>query len=336
MKVLFTGMSSSHCKPGKNQTFYKTVAEAYSEFAEVTWSEPKINWSRSDLEQFDQIVFGFSPPTSMGANHLYAALKVLNLMYESPKLRLVIDSPQMWQYKNSIRAFKRDPDQIFGSFYATRKNYDEARNGKIRTHAESLVEKFSSIEWPKTVVPSLPWSTENSIKTPLSFLSESSITPINLDSLLLRKDTPRIGRPDQWAADTTSSSWTQAVSKTLRFPVVSVKNSTKPKDEEAEQRISNSMGLLVAPQDRKTGSWWSYRYIQGLNTTTPIATYWQESSTLGSEWGLLAYQLEDMQPYERQHISFQQIKSYEAAIPNRASALSRIKNLVIDFQPRGI
>lgn len=329
-------MSSSHCKPGKNQSFFRVVAEAYSEFSEVVWSEPKINWNRSDLEEFDQIVFGFSPPTSMGANHLYAALKVLNLMYESPKLRIVIDSPQMWQYKNSVRAFKRDPDQIFGSFYVNRKNYNEAKNGKIRNHSESLAEKFSSIEWPKTLIPALPWAEREDLYSPLSFMSESSIIPLNLDALLLRKETPRIGRLDQWAADNTSSTWTQTTSKSLRFPVISVKNSTKPKDTEAEQRILTSMGLLISPQDRKTGTWWSYRYIQGLNTTTPIATYWQDSAKLGEEWSLLAYQLEDMQPYERQHMSFQQIKSYEAAIPNRATAISKIKNLVIDFQPRGM
>jgi hypothetical protein len=336
MKVLFTGMSSSHCKESKNQTFFKTLAEAYNEFSEVIWSEPKLSWSRADLEVFDEIIFGFTPPTSMGANHLYAALKVLNTMYESPKLKLVVDSPQIWQYKNSINSFKRDPDQVFGSFYSSRKNYSEAKNGKIRSHAEGLADKLSSAPWPTTLVPQLPWSSRQDLLVKLPFINEASIVGLNLDSFLLRKETPEIGRTLQWAADDISNPWTSLVSNTTRFPLISVKNSKKPKDLEAEGRIKNSLGILVAPQARNTGTWWSYRYIQGLNTVTPIVTKWQESSILGREWSYLAYQIEDMQPYERQHVAFQQVKSYESQIPNKESAINTLQNLVIEFQPRGI
>lgn len=336
MKVLFTGMSSSHCKPGKNQSFFKTLAAAYEEFAAVTWAEPKINWTKSDLEAFDQIVFGFSPPTSMGANHLYGAINILNLMYESPKLRLVVDSPQMWQYKNSLRAFKRDPDQIFGSFYANRKNYDEARKSKTREAAESLAYKLASEVWPTTIVPSLPWHGYEDFDKKVSFISSDSILPINLDSFLLEETTSSIGRANQWAVDNTKSSWFTTTKNTLRFPAISVKNSTKPKDSEAKERINTSMGLLVAPQDRNLGTWWSYRYIQAMNTTTPIATYWQESGRLSPEWSLLGYQLEDMKPYERQHVAFQQIKTYKENIPPKEDATTKLRALVVDFEPRGM
>lgn len=329
-------MSSSHCKEPKNQTFFKTLAQAYNEFSDVTWSEPKISWSRSDLENFDEIIFGFTPPTSMGANHLYAALKVLNSMYESPKLKVVVDSPQIWQYKNSINSFKRDPDQVFGSFYSGRKNYLEAKNGKIRSHAEGLAEKLSSLVWPTVLVPQLPWTSREELSTKLPFIHSDSIVGINLDSLLLKREVPEIGRSLQWAADDVKNPWTSLVQNTLRFPVTSVKNSKKPKDVEAEERIKASMGLLVSPQGRNTGTWWSYRYIQGLNTVTPIGTKWQESKALGEEWSYLPYQIEDMQPYERQHVAFQQVKSYEAEIPNKESIVNTLQNLVIDFQPRGM
>lgn len=336
MKVLFTGMSSSHCKPGKNETFFKTLARAYGEFSEVVWSEPKLSWTRSDLETFDEVVFGFSPPTSIGANYLYGAINVLNLLYESPKLKLVVDSQQIWQYKNSINSYKRDPDQIFGSFYAGRKNYNEARSGKIRNSAEALAEKLASIAWPKTLTPALPWSSSDDITRKLSFISSDSVVPVNLDALLLTRETPQIGRTNQWAADNVISKWVTSLEKTLRFPVISVKDGPKPRDVEAEQRINLSMGLIIAPQDRNTGTWWSYRLIQGLNTTTPIVTQWQESSAIGAEWSLLGYQIEDMQPYERQHVAFQQRRLYESSVPDRISTISKLKNLMIDFQPRGI
>lgn len=335
MKVLFTGMSSSHCKPGKNQSFFRTLALAHEEFSSVTWSEPKLSWTKSDLESFDQIIFGFSPPTSMGANHLYGAINVLNMMYDSPKLRVVVDSPQMWQYKNSLRAFKRDPDQIFGSFYSSRKNYSEAKKAKPREDAEALAYKLSNAPWPITYVPYLPWQDSSSIAEKIPFITEDSVTPLNLDAFLLTKETPHIGRMDQWAVDNTKSSWFLTTKNTLRFPTMSMKSSTKPKDIEAYERINSCMGALIAPQDRNLGTWWSYRYIQALNTTTPVVTYWQDSGKISQEWSLLGYQLEDMQPYERQHVAFQQIKQYEALIPDKDSAITNLRSLVVDFQARG-
>lgn len=328
-------MSSSHCKPGKNQSFFKTLATAYEEFAAVIWAEPKISWTKSDLEAFDQIVFGFSPPTSMGANHLYGAINVLNLMYESPKLRLVVDSPQMWQYKNSLRAFKRDPDQVFGSFYEKRKNYLEANKTKTKEDAESLSYKLANTPWPKTYVPQLAWNSTSDLVKKVSFVTPESIIPLNLDSMLIEKNQPEIGRAQRWAVDNTKSSWFLMTKNTLRFPAMSTKNSVKPKDTEALERINSCMGLIVVPQDRNLGTWWSYRYIQGLNTTTPIATYWQESGKISDEWGLLAYQIEDMQPYERQHVAFQQSKQYKALIPDKESAVTKLRSLVVDFEMRG-
>jgi hypothetical protein len=332
MKVLFTGMSSSHCKEGKNESFFKTLAKAYGEFSEVVWSEPKLSWTRADLETYDAIVFGFTPPTSMGANYIYGAIHVLNLMYESPKLALVVDSPQMWQYKNSVRAFKRDPDQIFGSFYAKRRNYTEAKNGSSKADAQRLADKMSSIQWPKTYVPQLPWTSFASMVDKVPFISSESLVPLNLDSLLLKRDTPKVHRLDQWGVDNDKSSWWSTLSAGLRFSGASIKDSTRPKDLEAEQRISMSMGLVVAPQDRKTGTWWSYRYIQGMNTVTPIATNWQETAGFSEQWSLLAYQIEDMEPYERQDVAFKQRKAYEAAIPTKEQVINTLKNMMVDSQ----
>lgn len=335
MKILFTGMSSSHVKESKNQSFFKTLSKVYGELGEVTWAKPSLSWSRSDLEAFDQIVFGFSPPTSLGANYLYGALHVLNLMYESPKLRIVVDSPQMWQYKNSVKAFKRDPDQIFGSFYERRQNFKEAKDGKIRSEVEQLAQKMGTVDWPITYTPLLPWSDQKSVAAKIPFINEDSVVSLNLDSFLLEDQTPEIGRKEQWGVDNVKSPWWKVVSQTTSVPSVSIKNSKKPKDSEVEERIKMSMGLAVSPQDRKLGTWWSYRYIQGMNTTTPIATYWQDTFGFSDNWSYLAYQIEDMQPYERQHIAFQQKREYKEAIPNKTSATLKVKNLMLDLQTRG-
>lgn len=335
MKVLFTGMSSSHVRESKNESFFKTLSKVYGEFAEVTFAKPSLSWTRSDLENFDEIIFGFSPPTSIGANYLYGALHVLNQLYESPKLRLVIDSAQVWQYKNSVRAFKRDPDQIFGSFYEKRINFKEAKNGKVRSDVEQLAQKMSTLDWPYVYTPMLPWSDSTTISGKIPFINSESVVPLNIDSFLLTEETPTIGRTDQWAVDEIKSQWWKTVSQSTSMPSLSVKNSKKPKDDEAEERIKMSMALAVAPQDRKIGTWWSYRYIQGMNTTTPIVTYWQDTFGFSSDWSYLAYQLEDMQPYERQHVAFQQKRDYKNSIPDQESVILKLKNLMLDLQTRG-
>lgn len=336
MKILFTGMTSSHCKDGQNISFFRALARAYSNLAEIVWSTPKLSWSRADLEKFDLVVLGMAPPTSLASNYIYGSLHVLNLLYESPKLRLVVDSPQMWQYKNSFRAFKRDPEQIFGSFYKNRINYEEAKSGKSRSSVESVAEKLQSVQWPTTLVPVTPWLSEKDIANKISFISEDSIVPINLDSFLLEETSPQIGRNQKWAVENTSSVWWKSLEKTLTHPGESIRYSKKPKDSEIFQRIKTSFGLIVPPQDRKIGSWWSYRYVQAMNSATPVITYWNDIGEFDSSWKYLGYQLEDMEPYDRQHVAYQQRKSYMSEIPKKDDSLKTLNKLVLDFQKESV
>lgn len=336
MKILFTGMSSSHCKETKNISFFNTLALAYAEIGTVTWSEPKIFWTRSNLEEFDLVVFGFSPLTSPAANKLYGALHVLNLMYESPKLRLVVDSPQIWQYKNSIRSFKRDPDQIFSSFFANRIDYLTARTGPVRSAIESVADKMATLEWPKTLVPSVPWLSSSAVASRVSFIDSSSVVPVSVDSLLLTDPSKTIIRDNAWAVENISSSWWKTAAATTRYPGLSTKPGTRASDAQALEIIKTSLGLIVPPQDRKTGTWWSYRYIQALNTGTPVVTYWQDTIGFHPSWGSLAYQMEDVDQFERQQLAAAQVKSYRDGTPSRDEVLNKLQSIVLDLSKERI
>jgi len=331
MKILFTGMSSSHCKETKNSSFFGALATAYSEIATIVWSVPKISWTRTDLEAFDLVVFGFSPPTSPAANKLYGALHVLNLMYESPKLRLVVDSPQMWQYKNSIRSFKRDPDQVFSSFFANRADYSLAKNGPTRNSVDSIADKIATVSWPKTLVPAIPWLSNSSIASKVSFVSSESVVPVSIDSFLLSGPAISALRHNVWAVENASSPWWQTVNSTTKYSGIPTKPGARAKDSEALDIIKTSIGLIVPPQDRKTGTWWSYRYIQALNSGTPIVTYWQETLDFNNSWGNLAYQIEDADPFERQQIASEQLSSYKESIPSRDQVLNQLESIVLDL-----
>ena len=336
MKILFTGMSSSHCKETKNVSFFSTLALAYGEVATVTWDSPKTWWTRSNLEEFDLIVFGFSPPTSPAANKLYGALHVLNLMYESPKLRLVVDSPQIWQYKNSIRSFKRDPDQVFSSFFSNRVDYSVSKSGPVRSAIASVAEKMGSLPWPKTFVPAVPWLSTADLAAKASFISPKAIIPISIDSFLLQDPTSSPLRSNTWAVENLNSSWWKTVNLTTRYSGIATVSGSKDKDAQAMEVIKSSLALVVPPQDRKMGTWWSYRVLQALNSGTPVVTYWQDTSDFDSSWAYLAYQIEDADPFERQKIASDQLAAYRKSIPSKEETLNTLKSIVIDLSKERI
>jgi len=325
MKILMTGMASAHCSTKGNYSFFSGLYKVFSEFADVTISEPKLSWTRSYLQEFDAVIVGITPPTSIAANKIYGAIHVLDLMYESNKLRIVVDSPQVWQFKNSINSFTRNPLQVFGSMYRLRKDYEEASTKHVST-IKSLADKMSSIQWPKTYVPLLPWSTVESVAASTGFLPVSSTIGLQIDSIFLdRKAGSDMVKAQRWAVDNVKSSWWISLAKTLRYPGIALSSSKKLKDSEAEQTIAKSIGLIIPPQDRKVGTWWSYRYIQALNLNSPIVTYWQDAHGFSESWSKLAYQVEDMDAFDRQNLAEMQFKDYVDSVPNLHDVINTIK-----------
>lgn len=331
MKILFTGMTSGHCTKPLNVTFFGLLSDAVSEFAEVTWAAPKLSWTREDLDRFDLVVFGFTPPTALSANKIYGAMHVLNIMFDSTKLRLVVDSQQVWQYKNSIEAVRRDFSMLFSSFYAKRRDYRLAQSDTNKKSIESAASHFISEVWPTIYYPELPWNSSTSSSSALGFGSASRMFGINLDSLVLLTE-PQGGsaRSNLWAVDSLKSSWYKTLEPSLRFEAVEARPSRHMNDAHSSNVIRASTGLIIPPQERKTGTWWSYRYAQGLNTNTPIVTSWQESYKLDRSWAYLAYQLEDMSESERIKVAADQLGSYEAAIDSKKTVINKIKHNMID------
>lgn len=328
MKVLFTGMGSNHCSRPSNTTFFTVLADAVSEHADVIWASPSLSWTKKDLEQFDSIIFGFIAPTSLSANKIFGALHLLGLMFDSPKLKIVIDSPQMWQYKNSVKALKRDPGILFSSFYSKREGYLQA--SKNRSTIELAVEKMDGDDWPRIIYPSLPWIDNHKVASVIDFVGADQLTGINLDSFLINPEPPRIGRKDVWSVENPKSSWLFDLEKVLSFPRVPTKSGRKTDDDYALAIVKNSAGLIIPPQERKAGTWWNYRMYQALNTGTPVATYWQETYKFDPSWAVLAYNIEDYDAAGRQMLANSQRSSYLKAIPTQEEALDQVKIHLLD------
>lgn len=328
MKILMTGMSSSHCAVNSNVTFFNTLHKILSEFAEVTICAPRLSWTRSDLQKFDAVVLGMVPPTALSANNLYGALHVLDLMYESDKLRLVIDSPQIWQYTNSLGSFKKNPKQIFKPLYESRKDYKQAQLVRPDV-ASSVADKMKSLEWPKTFVPLLPWGSESSAAEALRFVSADRLIGLKIDSYLLERKPNDVVEKNAWAVDNIKSSWWKSLSSLIVNPSVPTKTTNRVDDFIVDSVLSKAIGTIIPPQDRKVGTWWSYRYLQSLNLGVPVVTYWQDTYEFHPSWAALAYQVEDMPEYDRQKLAEEQYASYKSAIPSKDEILNILQKDLI-------
>jgi hypothetical protein len=328
MKILFTGMASSHCTKPKNTSFFVALSDLVSEFADVVWDSPKFSWTRKDLDEFDYIFFGLTPPTSLSANKIYPALRLLSGMFASPKLILVADGAQMWQYKNSFEAVKRDYRILLGPFYAKRSDYSRATESP--QFLVDLVKQMETTPWPKTIYPRLPWNPKKKINNLLGFITEDSLFGFNLDASLISQELPRIGRSDYWSAENMKSSWLEKTQAMLSFPVSPNKIKKTTTDEQVLDNIQNSVGLILPPQERDSGTWWNYRIFQAINTATPIITQWQETIDFNPAWGKLGYQIEDMSTSERASVAAQQRYSYISAIPTKTESQEQLRKFLIE------
>lgn len=328
MKILFTGMASSHCKPAKNIGFFNTLSEIFSEIGDVEWAAPSVKWEKEHFDKYDLVVVGFIPPSALSANKLYGALNTINILWDSPKLRLVLDFPQLWQYKISLSKADRDPDGgLFSKFYTNRFEYLSSLNNKSVIQA---IKKLSNKNWPQTIFPQLPWQSEESVWESLKLESKNPLIGLNVDSYLL-DSAEDYGdfRNNEWAVNDKKLKWAKSVLNTTRFDSKEIKASRALPDEDAEIVLRSSMGFMNPPQDRKVGSWWSYRLVQAMKTRTPIITDWKETLGFSSAWSLLAYQLEDMTPAERSATAIMQTEQYLSAIPSKSTLIETIKDKII-------
>jgi len=330
MKVLVTGMASSHTKPSTNTSFFGTLVKAVETFATVEWATPSVTWTKEFLEQYDSVVVGIVPPTSLGANKVYGAMHVINELYDSPKLTLVVDNPQLWQFKASLSSVARDVSTIFTDFYSKRREYKIASNPEISSGIQKAADKLLNLPWPKTIYPELPWKTASEISKFISTEGSDKLVGVNLDSMLIDEPIEAKSPAPIWVADSPSSVWTKKIEKLLSLPTIPVKSAARDTDDQVFDRISSSFGLLVAPQERGVGTWWSYRYIQALNANVPVVSDWRDTGALSNNWYVLGSTLEESTPEERLAVARAQREDYIKSIPTKSEALSLVKSLIVN------
>lgn len=327
-KILLTGMSAAQAsrKANARTLSFAGVLEQSLRNAghEVVWEVPSIGWTKEFLAQFDSVIVGVSPLTSLSANYCYGGLHVITELLDDKRLRLLVDSPQPGQIIASLKTIAASPESLTKDFYINRQGFNQARQDAVRTRLLATIERLLTATWPTTIYPSLPWQDELTVHKQVSESASQSLVGINLDAELLVPVKYETDRRLKWSVDSSNSPWVQKVSTGLVYPVSLMKWNKGWTDDLVEEQIARSTGVLITPH-KKDGTWWTYRYIQAMNTGTPIATLWTETVKIGESWGILAANIEALSEEERNTIATKQREEYLAAIPSLNDAYEHLQ-----------
>jgi hypothetical protein len=323
MKILFTGMSTSHAKENSRQSFFASLREVYKNISEVETIEPSITMTKEYLDSYDAIFVGVIPPTSPSANYLYGAMHLINTMYDSPKLYVVVDNDQLWNYKTGFSSIARDVTKIFTPFLNRRKEFTQAKNNKAES-IQQAAQKMATMQWPKTIYPALPWGSKANLD---DFIGHNRY-PVNLDIYLLTEPKLSLERHDAWYADQRNPTWVKKLTKLIDKKVYPVKETRRDPESVIEERVASALGLIIPPVERGVGTWWSQRYIQALNSLTPISTEWKESRVISDYWNLLAVNIEELTTHDRLEVAKKQREAYVAAIPSKNEVLETLTTFI--------
>jgi hypothetical protein len=292
----------------------------------VTWGDPDLSLSTEDLNKFDSVIVGVGPVTSLAANRVYGALSIINLLWDSEKLTLLVDAPNTQLVAASLKSIDANPLSLMKEFYSYRKGYkDVVSDITLSSRVSSATHKLANEQWPKTIYPSLPWSSVSNLAiSRLLPNAAASFLGINLDSHLLTNHTVTSDKAHKWAVDINNTRPTEKLLNTLTFPCAMMRWSKATTDDQVLDQIVRSAGSIISPY-KLDGTFWSYRYAQSLNAKTPIYSDWKETAAIGESWSHLATTIETLDDHQRYQLALDQRSDYEKHIPTRKQSITMLE-----------
>lgn len=329
-KIFLTGMSAPQASKSSNirsMGFAGVVHKVLTDAGhEVVWETPSVTMTKEYLNTFDSVIVGVCPITSVSANRVYGALNVIHKMKDSQKLTLFVDTPALSQIEITLRSVLNKPESLTKSFFSYRKEYDLVNSDlKLQSRLLETIDFLLNKDWSKTIYPKLPWKYVDNLRLPKN--AKTNLYGISLDAHLIRGGTLENDRANKWVVDSQSSPWFKSTVPHLTLPNSPMKWNKGWTDEQVFEQISRSIGAIICP-DKKDGTSWSYRYIQAMNSNTPIVTDWLESQRTGSAWSLLASSIEEMTQPKRDLIALAQKESYLANIPTKEASLNQLEQIL--------
>ena len=337
-KIYLTGMTAPQASQSSNTRNFAFAGALHKVLTtaghDVTWADPSLDVSQDFFDQYDSVLVGVGPITSLSANRVYGALNIIGLLWNSDKLRLFVDAPGMAQMCASLKSVDKTPTTLMKEFYSYRKGYKEViSNVALSARIATAVNNLATKEWPQTIYPGLPWKTDEQAKEKIS-VDVPKFNRVLLDSHLISEDSVYGERFDKWVVDSFANKEIKKLVETLRYQTAPMKWNKGETDQQVYDQMLQSSGSIIATH-RTDGSWWSYRYAQALNAGTPIYTSWKETSTLGEPWSHLAHTIEDLTDSGKVELATRQKSEYLKNTPNKQESIKYLESLLNISQVEG-
>jgi hypothetical protein len=323
MKILITGCTAQQASTktaSRTPTFSALLAKAFQDGgADVSVVEPSVHLTIEELSEYDQVIVGIAPPTSLSANKVYPAFSIANKARKIGNLALFIDAPEPYKLQASLKSVSLNVADLTKEFYQRRKSYSHlVGNPEVKADVYEFNEFLYTQEWPTTYFPSFPWSNPLAVIQSIPNISSEKLVAVNLDAQILRAPyvEPQFHiLKEYWTCDSVGTKWSLSVTATLKYDVISSRASRWEKESITLERIKKSVGTLVTVY-RGNEPWWSPVLAQSLSVGVPVVTDWRSSSLIGQEWTHLASSIEEMTEDERFDLAVAQKESYLRAIPS--------------------
>lgn len=334
MKVLITGCTASHASKNtneKNPSFAGIINMALTELGfNVVWEDPSVTMDKDYLSQYDVVLVGIAKPTGIASHRAYGALSVINYASELGTLSLFIDTIDPHKLYYGLGDIYRKPDSFFGSFYSKKREYKIAQEPKNYESIVSGAKKLYGDAWPKTIIPSYPWSTPEVVTKYIPNIDKRKLFLVSADSALLEvsNNYKSEASGEYWCIDNPKTDWYKKVSTSLLNPQVNYRSTKWEANKDILERLYNSMGALVSVY--KSGNpWWFPTLSQALFIGVPVVTDWRLTKYLGPEWSMLSSTIEEMSPMQRVEISAKQKESYVQNLPSWESVKESLGNILL-------
>lgn len=334
MKILITGTSATQSTvraSQRNITFTGQIVDALKRSTtdyEIFWGDPSVTWTTEYLDSFDVVLVGLAPFTSLGSTRAYGAYSIIGRMWDSPKLRLLIDAKNPEQITHGLSSVLKDVDtQMRKPFYSSRQEYALVEHPAYAEWVHWGAYQLANAVWPKTVYPSFPWDQQD--PTPLlPSGAKGKLYSLNLDILSLEaRESPELFTSSMWISEDCESSWCEKLGKTLAYGIAPIKPTKFSRDDQIIRHMKSSIGVIIPPA-RRGKTWWSPKVALALKAHVPVVTAWEESEKLGDAWSVLASQIEHMSDERRIELSDKQYTSYIGVLGDEDLAIESVEHVL--------
>jgi len=319
-RIAITGMTASQRSASYNQTslcFSGAIRDAVAistTSTEATWITPSVNVTPDEMSEYDAVLVGISPISSLASNYAYPALATIDAARQAGNLTLYVDAPEPEKIKHSLYAIHRNSDLLYKDLYAKRPGYKEiAASRSIKDSVEQAIKYLLESDDKTVVYPSMPFSDESAAVADATIALPEHAVGLNFDKMYSQQTDEFSGSSADnrqfWTVDGNSSGWFKKLEKSLTYPWEKMKSRRSETDDHVSSRIQSSIGSIISPQHDGT-CWWTHRYMQSLRQMVPVASEWRYTMALGNSWSTLAVSIESMSAQDRMLLAIEQLGAY--------------------------